>query len=44
MRSSIDTLGDGGVDQISIEVGDTDRVGDDEDDLQSSSRVGCCGT
>jgi hypothetical protein len=33
-RSGIDTLGDGGADQIDVEVGDTYRIGDDED-LQS---------
>jgi hypothetical protein len=37
MRSSVDTLGDGGADQISVEVGDADRIGDDEEDLWSGS-------
>jgi hypothetical protein len=36
-RSSIDVLGDRGADQIGIEVGDVDRIDDNEEDLQSGS-------
>jgi hypothetical protein len=35
-RSGGDVLEDGGADQICVEVGDVDRIGDDED-LQSGS-------
>jgi hypothetical protein len=31
MSSSVDALGDGGADQIGVEVGDADRIDDDED-------------
>jgi hypothetical protein len=37
MRSGVDVLGDGGADQIGVEVGDVDRIDDDEEDLRSGS-------
>jgi hypothetical protein len=37
MCSSVDVLGDGGADEIGVEVGDADRIGDDEEDLWSDS-------
>jgi hypothetical protein len=37
MRSGVDTLGDGGADQIDIEVGDVNRIDDDEEDVRSGN-------
>jgi hypothetical protein len=36
-RFSVDALRDGGVDQISVEVGDVDQIDDNEEDLRSCS-------
>jgi hypothetical protein len=35
MRSGVDVLGDGGAEQIGVNVGDADQISSDEEDLQS---------